>query len=309
MKKDMKEPSATPARPSSFVSLLSGWMQQGVESIFSTQRILVDLAMRQNASAMKSLRDGLSDPDHSPTAIATELAVEGTANFIEAQRILLTLMQQEKEIAANGIKERVGGYPVMGNVTDAWSRSLDTFVEMQEKYLTIISKETQKMLQANKAGKGFDGVCLIDVAREAMNNFVGAQKKYLDVIVDETTKATNGGAKTEKKVSKTEVAKLAREAANSFADAQKKLLDLASQQMNVNLQAATKSMDLMTPLKLMPLSNFTGEGVKSLVEAEKALIDSMTMKPRTEGKVTTKTARKAPIHRRKHVVAKAVATA
>lgn len=308
MKKVMNEPSATPARPSSFVSLLSGWMQQGVESIFSTQRILVDLAMRQNASAMKSLRDGLSDPEHSPTAIATELAVEGTANFIEAQRILLTLMQQEKDIAANGIRERVGGYPVMGNVTDAWSRSLDTFVEMQEKYLTIISKETQKMLHANKAGKGFDGICLIDVAREAMNNFVGAQKKYLDVIVDETTKATNGH-KAEKKTTKTEVTKLAREAANSFADAQKKLLDLANQQMNVNLQAATKSMDLMTPLKLMPLSNFTGEGVKSLVEAEKALIDSMTMKPRAEVKTTVKTARKAPVHRRKPVVAKAAATA
>lgn len=35
---------------SSFVSLLSGWAQQGVQSFFATQRILLDLAMRQNAS-------------------------------------------------------------------------------------------------------------------------------------------------------------------------------------------------------------------------------------------------------------------
>jgi hypothetical protein len=33
---------ATYERPSSFVSLLSGWVQQGVESFFATQRILVD---------------------------------------------------------------------------------------------------------------------------------------------------------------------------------------------------------------------------------------------------------------------------
>src|ERR1039458_8172004 len=42
------------SRESSFVSLLSGWVQQGVENFFATQRILVDLATRQNASAMRS---------------------------------------------------------------------------------------------------------------------------------------------------------------------------------------------------------------------------------------------------------------
>ncbi len=33
---------------SSFVSLLSGWVQQGVENFCADQRILVDLALRQN---------------------------------------------------------------------------------------------------------------------------------------------------------------------------------------------------------------------------------------------------------------------
>ena len=39
-------------RESSFISLLSGWAQQGVQSYFATQRILLDLAMRQNASVI-----------------------------------------------------------------------------------------------------------------------------------------------------------------------------------------------------------------------------------------------------------------
>ena len=41
------ESSRTHSGESSFVSLLSGWAQQGVQSFFATQRILMDLAMRQ----------------------------------------------------------------------------------------------------------------------------------------------------------------------------------------------------------------------------------------------------------------------
>ena len=71
------ESSRTHTRESSFVSVLSGWAQQGVQSFFATQRILLDLAMRQNASVMHALRQQLSDPHHSPTALFSEMAGEG----------------------------------------------------------------------------------------------------------------------------------------------------------------------------------------------------------------------------------------
>ncbi|MGZ4839483.1 MAG: hypothetical protein ACXVZR_13115, partial [Terriglobales bacterium] len=69
MPKETKTRPAAHPRPSSLLSLLTGWVQQGVENFFATQRVLVDVAMRQNAVAMKTLRDGLSDPEHSPLAI------------------------------------------------------------------------------------------------------------------------------------------------------------------------------------------------------------------------------------------------
>ena len=102
------ETGRTQSRESSFVALLSGWAQQGVQSFFATQRILVDLAMRQNASLMHSVREQLSHPEHSPTAILTEATAEGVSNFIEGQKILLELGQKQNEILMNGIKERVG---------------------------------------------------------------------------------------------------------------------------------------------------------------------------------------------------------
>ena len=106
MRAETKREPMTEPRPSSFVSLLSGWVQQAMESFFATQRILIDVAMRQNASTMKAMRDTLTDPENSPTSMLTELAVEGTSNFVESQRILLDLAKEENELIFNG--ERTG---------------------------------------------------------------------------------------------------------------------------------------------------------------------------------------------------------
>ena len=280
----------THTHPSSFLTLLSGWVQQGVESFFATQRIFVDLAMRQNAMAMKSLREGLSDPEHSPIAILTEMAVEGTSSFIEAQRILLNLAQQQNEIFLNGLKERVAGSGPACAATDLVRRSVDTFIGMELDFLKLTSKQTMEWLDA--AGKGkYAPTHVVDLAREAMDTFVHAQKKFLDVITEETTRLTSTKpGKAAKAVKKTELAKLARDASNAFIEAQKKLLDVAGQQMNVNLKAAVKAMDLLTPSRLLPLANITGENIRSFVDAEKGVIEHM-VKPRA---ATRPVARRKP---------------
>ena len=278
MPKENKGP-ATHAHPSSFLTLLSGWVQQGVENVFATERVLVDLAMRQNAGAMKNLREGLSDPEHSPMAIITELAVEGTSSFMEAQRILLNLAQHENEIVMGGVKERVASSLPATVTTDLVRQTVDTFLSMQQEFLKITSKQTLDWLE--QAGKGkYSGTHIVDLAREAMDNFVHAQKKFLDVIAQETTWLTNGKShKTAKVVKKTELAKLARDASNAFIEVQKKLLDIVGQQVNVDLKAATRTLEMMRQFRLLPMANITGEGVKKFVDAEKALIESI-IKPR-----------------------------
>lgn len=303
-------PSTAYPRPSSFLSLMSGWVQQGVESFFATQRLLIDLAMRQNAAAMKTLRDALTDREHSPVAIITELAVEGTSNFVEAQRILLDLVKQENEIVMTGVKERVGGFATAVGATEAFRRTVDTFIDMQHDFLTIASKQTQNWLKEVQAGKGYDGSHMIELARLSMDNFVRAQKKFLDVVADETNKTLTGKHDAATAATKrTEMSKLARDAANALLDAQKKLLDVAGQQMKVNFQAADKTVEMLKPLGLIPLATMTGEGMKTIVDAEKELIDTM-VKPLEKargaaaGATTTRTVRKRHIRRRK-VVAKA----
>jgi len=292
----VKSESRTHPTESSFVSLLSGWAQQGVQSFFATQRILLDLAMRQNASLMHSVRQQLSDPHHSPTAILSDVTAEGMANFIEGQKVLLELGQKQNEILMNGVEERVGDWPAGQAVTDLLRRSVETFIHMQQEFLKIAGKQTHTWMEAVKAGKPYQSEQVVELAREAMENFVKAQKHFMDVLAEETAKATGGKhSNGAKKTKKTELSQMAREATESFIDAQRKLVDVAGRQMNANVKNAGKTLELLRPFPFLPLAELTREGVKSYVNAQKELMEVM-VKPNGEHKRAHKPERHAKRH-------------
>lgn len=290
------EEAARSTQPSSFISLLSGWIQQGMESFFATQKILMDVATRQNTNTIKAMRESLSDPTHSPGALLKELAVEGTANFIEAQRILLDLGQKENEILLKGVKERVGNSTTASAMADLIRRSIGTFLEMQQDFLTIASHQAQLIMQGSRKAEDQDR--MVNFAREGMEKFVNAQKQFLDVIAEETEKMTGGKVvKPAKETKKTELSKLAYDSAMALVEAQKKMLDLSAQQMNVNVQIASRASEMATPLRV-PIAKITGDGVRSFVDAEKALIETMS-KRRQPGEPTPKAKRVSKRPRRK----------
>ena len=284
------------SQESSFVSALSGWMQQGVESFLATQRTLVDLVMSQNATAMDLLRGRLWDPDFRPAAAMTELVGNSTFNFIEAQKVLLQLAHQENEIVMTGVKDRVDASAAAAALTDLLRRSIDTCIELQQDFLKIASKRTHGWLDAVTAGKTCDGEGLVELAREGMDDFVHAQKKFLDVVAQETAAATNGKEGASRKGRKAELPELARQATDSFISAQKKLLDVAGRQMNVNLKAASHTMNMIAPFPFLPIPDMTRKGVQSLVDAEKALLDAVTERrgvPKVVGKTVRRKKRSA----------------
>lgn len=266
----------THPRESSFVSILSGWAQQGVQTFFATQRILLDLAMRQNANVMHAVREQLSDPNHSPAAILSEVAGEGMTNFIEGQKILLELGHQQNEILMNGVKERVGDCPRRIAAIELLRRSVETFIHMQQEFLKIAEKQTHTWVQAAKNGKPYQPEHVVELAREGMDTFVKAQKQFLDVVAAETARATGAKPTETSRKKKTELAEIARKTTDSFIEAQKKLVDVAGQQMNANVKTAGKTLELLRPFPLVPLAELTREGVKSYVDAQRALMDVIT---------------------------------
>jgi hypothetical protein len=292
-----KHESTHPGESSTF-SLLSGWAQHGVQTLFATQRIILDLAMRQNASVMHAVRQQLSDPHHSPTAILSEIAEDGMANFLEGQKVLLELGKQQNEILLTGVKERVGDDPRRQAMIDLLRRSVETFIQMQEEYLKIASKQTHTWLESAKAGKPYQPEHVVDLAREGMDNFVKAQKRFLDVIAEETAKATRGkstnGAGKKKQ---TDLSALARQTTESFLEAQKRLVDVAGRQMNASVETAGKTLELLKPFPFLPVSELTREAVKSYVDAQKALMDVVVKAPnaaaRTQHRKTVKKAKAA----------------
>jgi hypothetical protein len=95
------------------------------------------------------------------------------------------------------------------------------------------------------------------------------------LLAHEAAAATSRKPHDNKPVKKTELAQLAREAANAFIEAQKRLLDVMGQQMNVNLDATTRTIGIMSPSRLLPMANLTSVGVKNFFNTEKSLIGSL----------------------------------
>jgi hypothetical protein len=217
--------------------------------------------------------------EHSPLDILTELAVEGTSSLVEAQRALLELAQRENDIVLNGVKERVGGFLPVVAMTDLVRRSLDTLIGMQQELLTATSKQTLAWLESEK-GKGDRASRLVSFAREGVDAFTRAQKKFLDAIAEESRTATGKPEHEQRTARKRELADMAHEAGSAFIEAQKRLLDVMGQQMNVNLDATTRALHLVSPARLLPMTNLTGAGVKKFVDAETSLIGSLIKPPK-----------------------------
>src|SRR5215470_4301948 len=180
------EPAARVASP---LALLTEWVRQGTESFFATQRILLDLVVRQNANTIGAVRERLVDLRSAPAEALTEMAGEGISNFIAAQRVVLQLAQRQNEILMTGLKERSVAAP-MAAMTDVFRRGVEAFIDMHQHFHTIASKQTDLWVDAARERKPFDGAPAMDLAREAMENFIRGQKKFLDVVAEETANAT-----------------------------------------------------------------------------------------------------------------------
>ncbi|MEO8598077.1 MAG: hypothetical protein ABI759_32455 [Candidatus Solibacter sp.] len=276
----MPEKTVPPREPSS-ISMLAGWLKQGTESFFASQRILMDLVMRQNAHTIGAFQGRIVEARDIASTAVTEMAGEGISNFIAAQRVLLNLAQRENEILTAVVKERIGGPAPVAAATDLFSRGVETIIGMQQHLLTLAARQADQWIDATKSGEPFEGLQLSALARESMATFVRSQKKFLDVLAEETAHAT--GAETNGKTHagrKTELTELARQSAEAYIDAQKKLLDVVAQQLKVNAKTAKEAIGAINLLPAETLGELVRHTMEGLVESEQDLLNVMVKPPR-----------------------------
>jgi hypothetical protein len=231
--------------------------------------------------------------DHSPLAILTEMAVEGTSTLVEAQRALLDLAKQENEIILTGLRAKIGGFQPAIAMTDLVRRSVDTLIDMQQELLSTGSRQTLLWLQSQDAGEG--AARFAEFAREGVETFTRAQGKFLHALEQESAKAMSGNREHDAVVAKKELTELAREAGRAFIEAQKRMLDLVGQQMNVSVDLSTRALGLVPSPELAPLANRATSGIRDFMAAEGALIESVlnTKKPAAAAKQGRKRTAKA----------------
>jgi NADH dehydrogenase/NADH:ubiquinone oxidoreductase subunit G len=272
---------SVPAQEPSSMSMLAGWLRQGTESFFASQRILMDLVTRQNSHTISAFQKRLSEARDMAGKAAAEMTGEGISNFIAAERVLFNLAERQNEIFTTLVQERSGGSAPVAALTGLFSRGVETVVDMQQHFLTMAARQTDEWIEATKAGQPFEGIHLTELAREGMETFVRSQKKFLDVLAEETAhatgKETNG--KSHAPARKTELMELARQSAEAYIDAQKKLLDVAAQQLKVNAKTAREAIGAMNPLPAETLTELARHTFDGLVESQRNLLDLMVRSP------------------------------
>lgn len=258
---------------------LAGWLRQGTQSFFASQRILMDLVMRQNAHTLGAIQERLTEARNTAMSAAKEAAGEGISNFIAAERVLLNLAQRQNEIVTTAVKERIGGPAPVAAVTELISRGIDTVIGMQQHFLSLAARQADEWIDATKAGEPFEGIHLTELARDSMENFVRSQKKFLDVLSEETAHATGEGNGKASAAKKTELTELARQSAEAYIDAQKKILDLAAQQIMVNAKTGKEVLDSLNPLTGETLKEWTKQTTAGLMESQQSLINLVVKPP------------------------------
>jgi len=254
--------------------MLAGWLRQGTESFFASQRILMDLVMRQNAHTIGAFQGRLVEARNIAGTAVTEVAGEGISNLIAAQRVLLNLAHRENEILTTAVQERVKGSAPVLAVTDLFSRGVDTVIDMQQHFLTMAARQADEWIDATKSGEPFEGIHLTQLARESMETFVRSQKKFLDVLAEETAHATGkeGNGHSHGGMKNTELTELARQSAEAYIDAQKKLLDVAAQQLKVNVKTAREAIGAINVLPVETLGELVRHTMEGLVQSEEELL-------------------------------------
>jgi len=270
----LKSKSDSGASASSVVSMLTELARQGTESFFATQRILLDLVVRQNSHTINVIRERLKEGQSAPAQALTEIAGEAISSFIAAQRVILQLAERQNEIVMTGVRERTVAVAPIAAMTGVLRRGVETFIGMNQDLLTTAAKQTDLWIDALKDGKPFDGKGVRELAQEAMEKFIRAQKKFLDVVAEETVAAVEPG-RNGKHARKTDLGDLARQGAEAFLDAQKKLLDIASQQVAVDIKVSRETLERMNPFSAIRFADITRNTVESLVTAQRALLDAI----------------------------------
>jgi hypothetical protein len=299
------EPAANWFQAISPFSVLTAWARQGTETFFATQRILLDLVMRQNANTMSAIRERLAQVRAVPLDAMSRMAGEGVSNMIAAERVLLHLAQRENEILVGAVQERAGGNPPGAAVTNTIRRSIDTLVEMQLHFLTMAARQTDLWVESAKAGKPLDGKALPDLARESIEIFVRSQKKFLDVVAEESANWTEG-ATNDNSGKKAELTQLASQAAEAYIDAQKKVLEVLAQQGEVNFQTLSSIFEVLNPFQPAIVKEFSSNTVENLVTSEKALLEVISKPMRAAVSTESDGLKKPP---RKRAAAKRQAAA
>ena len=233
-------------RNSFSIGLLSQWIGQGVDTLWATQRVLLDLVVRQNASAAAVLREMLSNSLPFRGGFLTQLAGEGMSGVVCAQQILLEAAVRQNEILITALRDRAEDSRVEAAV-NMLEGCTEIFVSMQQELLSIARNQAGVWAESPDSGKHTGDKDPAAVVGKVMENLARRHEELLRAVWDGTASLFASGRKKGTRLARTEVTELVRQSADSLIDMHKKLLDLAGKQLDAILKTAGRIFDFAPP--------------------------------------------------------------
>jgi hypothetical protein len=278
MMKAREKKAAQAASP----SLLTGWARQGVQSFVAAQKILMDLAVQENALLIGMVREGLGKPGAQLGASVAGIAEKGVENVTTVGKILLDLAADETALAVDGVKEGLRLPAPAGAMAEVARHRVSTFIEMQKNLLDATADQAHAVAESyRKEGKLLAAAHVAELARCGIEGFVKSEKKFLDLAAQEVSAATKGDKHTHKPPrDRMEVlTKVAREGTEKYIETQKKLLELAIEQLEETAKAGREGFKEVARKEALPsFGELTEKSMKNFVTAEKSFLD-LAMKP------------------------------
>ncbi len=158
--------------------------QKSVEKLVEMQKLMIDMAVQQNAVAMKVVKDALGMVGAAPAAAVVDLARQGVEAFLGAQKGILDLATRQTAVAIGAVKEQgdMAASKVRSTVADAVKEVSERFLAGQKLVLDFAAKQNEIAVQAiNQQAAGPGGQAFANSVRQGVDALVETQKQLIDL--------------------------------------------------------------------------------------------------------------------------------
>ncbi len=238
-----------------------------------------------NAKAKKSSQHS------SPVSQLAGWARQGIESFVAAQKTLLDLTVQQRELVLGIAREGLSkpSFRPDTAIAKMADKGVEQLTAAGKILLDLANDETALVVDGVKEGLRLPGFArtAADVVRQRVDTLIGMQKRLLEAVAKQTHTVAESYREGKGLMAGAGLAQLAGRGIESFVETEKRFLDLVAHEVTAATKAG-KGGYQPTADQLKVLTQLAKEGVEKYIEAQKKLLQMAVGEMESTGQATAK---------------------